>query len=374
MQRDRSRAASDDVRLLLVTNDYPPRAGGIQQYLAQLVRHFPGEVRVVAPRDDRAAGSAPAAVRSPWRFMWPTPAVVRWIANVAADFAPDVVLFGAPHPLALAGPALRRRLRVPYAVINHGAEITVPAAFPGTRQMIAGTLRRADAVFATSAHTSTAVARLLGRTPHVLGAGVDLDVFRPAPRAPSTMDRRLVVGTVGRFVPRKGQRDVVTAVAALRARGRDVELLVVGRGRLESALRRRAATLGVPARFEVDAAWERLPELYREMDVFALPCRSRWLGLEAEGLGMVFLEAAASGLPVVVGKSGGAPETTEHGVSGYVVAGRTQLMDALESLLADPAHAAVMGARGRARMEAEFSWHAVAERLRAGLGSLPPQP
>src|SRR5262249_31151319 len=141
---------------------------------------------------------------------------------------------------------------------------------------------------------------------------------------------------------------------------------VVGTGRLESRLRALAAARSVPARFEVDVPAHRLPDLYREMDAFALPCRSRWMGLEAEGLGIVFLEAAASGLPVIAGDSGGAPEAVEHGASGFVVRDHGELVGALEALVADPARAAAMGARGRERVATGFAWPDVIDRLVAG--------
>jgi phosphatidylinositol alpha-1,6-mannosyltransferase len=287
------------------------------------------------------------------------------LEDAVAGFAPDVFLFAAPTPLPSLGAVLRRKFAAPYAVLTHGAELTVPAAFPPSRRLVAGPLASADVVFTNSAYTTRAVERLLRRPASYLGAGVDAQVFRPA--ASASARTRPVVGTVGRFVPRKRHRDVVEAVAELRRRGRDVELLVVGTGRLEAMLRRLAASRGVPARFQVDVPSDRLPDLYREMDVFALPCRSRWMGLEAEGLGMVFLEAAASGLPVVAGDSGGAPETVEHGVSGFVVRDRGELVAALERLVVDPARASAMGRRGRARMQAEFSWDAVVARLTAGL-------
>lgn len=354
------------MRLLVLTNDYPPRVGGIQRYVASLVERFPGAVLVLAPRHpDGRTHEDPRVRRGPTRFLWPTPTVRRWVEAAAADFAPDVVLFGAPFPLAVLGPSLRKTLGVPYAVLTHGAEVSVPAAVPLLRRLVVGPLRRADVVFANSRHTTQVVARLTNRSVRHLGVGVDLDVFRPAARPAGR--RRAVIGTVGRFVPRKRQRDVIEAVAALRARGHDVELLIVGRGRLEQRLRRRARRLAVPARFAVDVPSGRLPALYRRMDVFAMPCRSRWLGREAEGLGLVFLEAAASGLPIVVGDSGGAPETVEHAVSGFVVASAEELLAGLEHLIVDRRGAATMGAEGRRRMARDHAWGDVVGRLVAGL-------
>lgn len=352
------------MRILLVTNDYPPKPGGIQQYLGNLVTALPAEVRVLAPADE---GPAPGTVeRNSRRFMWPTPRVRRWVEQQVGDFGPDVVLFGAPHPLAHLGPAVRRSTGVPYAVLCHGAEVTVPAAFPVIRQIVRGPLRRADALFAVSRFTARKVERLTGRPVRYVGAGVDVTTFTPAPASPDIP----VVGCVSRFVPRKGQRRVLEAAAALRDRGISVDVLLVGTGRDERPLRRLAGRLGLPARFEVGVPWSRLPDLYREMTLFAMPCRSRWFGLEVEGLGLVFLEAAASGLPVIAGDSGGSPETVLPGRTGFVIDGTDTLTEGLSVLLEDPGTARAMGAAGRDRVVAEFTWEAVSMRLLAGLAEV----
>ena len=351
------------MRVLLVTNDYPPKAGGIQQYLGSLVEAFPEPIRVFAPADE---GPAPGdVVRGTKAFMWPTPAVRRRLESEVRAWEPDVILFGAPHPLAHLGPTLRRRTGIPYAVLCHGAEVTLPAAFPVTRSLVAWPLRRADAVLAVSDYTTGRVERLTGGPVMAVGAGVDVDAFRPAPAPPD----RPVVACVSRFVPRKGQRRVLRAVRRLRDEGRDVEALLVGRGRDESALRRLADRLDVPTRFEVGVPWDRLPGLYADASVFAMPCRSRWFGLEVEGFGLVFLEAAAAGLPVVAGDSGGAPETVVPGATGFVAADDDALVDALRLLLDDPGAAAEMGVAGRRRVESDFTWGAVAERV---VGALRP--
>lgn len=347
------------MRVLLVTNDYPPKPGGIQQYLAGLVATL-GEVRVLAPRDD---GPAHGDVhRGRRRFMWPSRAIRRWIAKHVAEYRPDLILFGAPHPLAFLGPRLRRDTGVPYAVLVHGAEITLPAAFPVTRQLVRWPLRRADALLAVSDFTRGRVERLTGRPVDLIGAGVDAS-FRPG--SPRPDGGPMVVGCVSRFVPRKGQQRVLRAVARLRSEGRDVEAILVGRGRDEKRLRRLAERLSVPTRFEVGVPFDRLPELYREMDVFAMPCKSRWLGLEAEGFGVVYLEAAASGLAVVAGDSGGSPETVEPGRTGFVVDSVRTLTEALRNLQDDVGLRSAMGAAGVLRTRDRYSWEAVGERCRA---------
>lgn len=351
------------MRLLLITNDYLPKAGGIQQYLGNLVERYDDEVLVLAPRDKNAADD-PRVRRSRWRFMWPTPRVRRWVTAQATEFAPDFVLFGAPYPLPTLGPDLREKLGVPYGVIAHGAELTVPAAFPISRQLIAGPLRKADVVFANSHWTARAVKRSTRRDADYLGIGVDLDVFQPSA---GSWGVETIVGTVSRFIPRKKQDEVLRVSDELYSQGHQLRVKVVGRGRLEARLRRLAAGLQVPVDFHIDIPWGELPTRYREMDIFAVPCRSRWLGLEQEGLGIVFLEAAASGLPVIAGSSGGAPETVIPGESGFVVHNEAALQEAMELLLFDRERAALMGARGRRLMEERHTWTTVMERLRSAM-------
>lgn len=351
------------MRLLVVTNDYPPKPGGIQQYLGSLVAAYPDEVLVLGPADDRARPDD-GVVRSGSAFMWPTAAIGDWVEAEARSFRPDAVLFGAPHPLPLLGPRLREQLGVPFGVLSHGAEITLPAAAPGTRTLLTRALRAADVRFAVSRFTARRLERITGRDVVYVGAGVDIDTFHPGP--PPVNDPP-VIGCVSRFVPRKGQHRLLEAVARL---DRSVDVLFVGRGRTEQRLRRLAERLGVGARFAVDVPWVELPDLYRQMDVFCMPCRSRWAGLEVEGLGLVFLEAAASGLPVLAGDSGGSPETVRPAETGFVVHSIEDVREGIAILLDDPGRSREMGRAGRRMVEGEFTWPLVVERFREGFAHL----
>lgn len=353
------------MRLLLITNDYPPKPGGIQQYVANLVDALRGEVRVLAPADGPADGTRRGegvVRRHRRRFMWPTPGVRRWVTREASEFAPDLILFGAPYPLAWMGGRLKRDLGVPVAVLCHGAEVTIPSVLPIARQLLRRSLRAADHRFAVSRFTVRRVEKLTGMPVRYIGSGVDSVLFRPGD-GDGEPGSAPVVGCVSRFVPRKGQHRLITAVADLHQRGVEARLLFVGSGRKLESLRRRADRLGVEARFEVDVAWGQLPGLYREMDVFCMPCRSRWFGLEVEGLGIVYLEAAASGLPVLAGDSGGAPETVKPAQTGFVVSGVPDIVEGLEMLLGDPSRAASMGEAGRRFVTTEYTWEGAARRL-----------
>lgn len=358
------------MRLLLITNDYPPKPGGIQTYLGDLVDAYPHEVRVLAPADGPAAGTSrgeEVVRRGKRRFMWPTRSTVDWFVQQARDFRAEAVLFGAPHPLTAATQRLRTELEVPVGILCHGAEVTIPAAIPGLRTWLRHTLRSADALFTVSRYTQGKVHRLTGREVTWMGAGVDVNTFSPADTPPCNDPP--VVGCVSRFVPRKGQHRLIAAAEVLRQRGINVELLIIGKGRLEARLRRLAARSGVPVRFEIDVPWSDLGDFYRSMDVFCMPCRSRWGGLEVEGLGLVFLEAAAAGLPVLAGSSGGSPETVVPGATGFVVHSVDDIVEGLEILLADRAAAQEMGAKGRRRVVEEYVWDRVVARLGNGFRS-----
>jgi phosphatidylinositol alpha-1,6-mannosyltransferase len=355
------------VRLAVVTNDYPPKPGGIQQYLGNLVDAWPDDVCVLGPADgpaDETARGEEVVRRGTSRFMWPTPSVRRWVTKQLKSFRPDAVLFGAPYPLSGLASAVRREIGVPVGVLGHGAEVVIPAAIPVVRSVLRSALRTADVRFAVSHFTQQRLSRLTSLPVEYVGAGVDIDRFVPDP------DRRRgsppVLGCVSRFVPRKGQDRVLRAAAVLAAQGTPVRVLMVGKGRKEQALRRLADRLEVDAEFAVAVPWRDLPGLYASMDVFCMPCRSRWAGLEIEGLGLVFLEAAAAGVPVLAGASGGSPETVNPGHTGYVVHTTDDIVAAVTRVLAEPDRAREMGRLGRARVEQEFTWDAVIARFEAG--------
>lgn len=349
------------MRLLIVTNDFPPKLGGIQMYLQNLVDAYPDPIHVVAPSDENASVDEVGVTRGGRAYMLPTSRTHDLVRGAVRDFEPDAILFGAPHPLTPLGPKLREEFGIPFGVLSHGAEVTIPGAVPLVSRRLGRTLAAADVRFAVSRFTAAKVAEISRADATFLGAGVEVDTFTP-PEIPVS-NTRPVIGCVSRFVPRKGQERVLEAVATL---DQDVEVLMVGKGRTEARLRKQAEDLGVDVRFEIDVPWSDLAGLYREMDIFVMPCKSRWGGLEVEGLGLVFLEAAACGLPVIAGDSGGSPETVLFGETGFVASDVPDIAGALNTLLADPDRASAMGAAGREFVVREFTWARVIERLRDG--------
>lgn len=367
----------DVPRTLLVTNDYPPRVGGIQRTLGALVDEFPAErVAVLCPSWDGAAGFDAAVrypvYRQPERFLWPTPGVARRVERAALDFGADLVLFGAAYPLALLGPRLARR-GIAYLAGAHGFEYWLSIA-PGAHGLLRRATSRASRV---AVMCSAFVARVVrtavpDRVPvSVMYPGADIEVFRPDLAFDDLTSRHGVAGRslivcVSRLVPRKGQDVLIRAMPEIRRRVPDAALLIVGGGPYRGKLEAMAAQ-SPPGSvvFAGQVSEEDLPRYYRAGDVFAMPCRTRLGGLEVEGWGNVFLEAAACGRPVVAGDSGGARESLVDGATGLLVDGSDvgEVGDAVASLLEHPGRAEAMGSAGRERVERHFTWPRAAEQI-----------
>lgn len=369
-------------RTLLVTNDFPPRPGGIQAYVHALAERQPtGDVVVLTSSwgdrsrmrafDDRQPFPV---VRLPTSVLLPTPGVSRRAVEVARAERCTAVWFGAAAPLGLLAPALRARAGLTRSVAStHGHEVGW-ALLPGARSLLRRTGDAVDVVTYLAEHTRRRLAPALGPHPELvrLPGGVDPTVFRPSADGAAVRRRhRLgdapVIVCVSRLVPRKGQALLVRALPALRRRVPGARLLLVGGGPDRQRLHRLAATSGVEdaVTFTGSVAWEELPAHYAAGDVFAMPCRDRLRGLEVEGLGIVFLEASATGLPVVAGRSGGSPDAVLEGTTGTVVDGRSlaAVTQAVGDLLADPERGRAMGAAGRDWVQREWRWDTLAARL-----------
>jgi phosphatidylinositol alpha-1,6-mannosyltransferase len=383
---------------LLVTNDFPPKVGGIQAYLWELWRRLdPSTFAVLTATSDpsaavfdrRQAERGVRIERVKGRVLAPTPQLVRRIRQAAARVGADLVVLDPAFPLGIIGP----RLGIPYAVLLHGAEVAIPGRLPVTRPVIAHVLRHSVLAVSAGGYPATEAARALrrGTMPPVveIPPGVDLDRFHPLDPQERTKvradlglppDGPLVVG-VSRLVPRKGMDVLIDASARLRTEFPDLTVAISGRGRDADRLANRIAGSDAPVRLLGGVTDDDLPRLVGAADLFCVPCRNRWLGLEQEGFGIVFLEAAAAGVPQVAGASGGVAEAVADGETGLVVtrpADAGAVARALAHLLADPDRRDVMGRASRRRAEASFDYDRLAPRLAASLaavaGSTSPRP
>jgi phosphatidylinositol alpha-1,6-mannosyltransferase len=369
---------------LFVTNDFPPKIGGIQSYLWELWRRLPPERVTVLTTSYQGAAEFDAAqrfrVERAGRVLLPTPRTRTHIERLAAEVGAQVVVLDPALPLGLVGPRLRER----YAVVLHGAEVTVPGRLPLTRSLLVRVVRGATALIAAGGYPA-AEARRAARDVHVprvvpVPPGVDTERFTPMTEVDrkSARDRfdlppdAMLVVSVGRLVPRKGLDVLIDAAAQLRGEFPGLFLAIAGgRGREYSRLERRIARTGAPARLVGRIEDADLAAFYGCADVFAQPCRAnRWFGLEQEGFGIVFLEAAACGVPQIAGRSGGAHEAVVDGETGLVVDNPRRpdaVAAALRRLITDDALRARMGTAGRDRAVREFDYDALARTLDAAL-------
>jgi phosphatidylinositol alpha-1,6-mannosyltransferase len=369
-------------RVLIVTNDFPPRRGGIQSFVHALAAGLPeGSVCVYAPLWD---GAAPFDSRQPFpvirhrtSLMLPVPSVARRAAAILREYDCDTVLFGAAAPLGLLAPSLRRAGANRIVALTHGHEAGW-AALPVARSVLHRIGEEVDVLTYLGEYVRERLARAVSRQAAArmvrLAPGVDTVAFRPGAGGAAIRQRlgigpnRPVVVCVSRMVPRKGQDTLLRAWPRVRAQvGGHPLLLLVGDGPYRAELIRLSERLSLQdsVLFAGPVPWEELPAYYDAGNVFAMPCRTRRGGLDVEGLGIVYLEASATGLPVVGGDSGGAPDTILEGETGYVVPGGNEgvLAARLIELLLDPVGAAAMGDKGQEWVNREWRWDLVAQRL-----------
>jgi phosphatidyl-myo-inositol dimannoside synthase len=362
-------------RTLVVTNDFPPRQGGIQTFVAALLARRPPGSLVVLASDHPGAARYDAAlpypvVRAPTGMLLPTPAVARTAAALAREHGCRTAFYGAAAPLGLLAPGLRRAGVTRQVGATHGHE-TGWVAMPGARSMMRRIADGLDVLTYISEYTHGRLAPALADRVEMaqLSPGVDVEAFTPRVDGGAVRERYGLAGApvvvcVSRLVPRKGQDVLVAAWPQVLARHPTARLLLVGGGPAEGALRRAVAARGLAGSVVLTGgvAAPDLPAHYAAGDVFAMPCRTRRGGLDVEGLGMVYLEAAACGKPVVAGTSGGAPETVREGETGHVVDPRSPAAVArvLNELLDDPDRARAMGEAGRQWVEQRWSWATIA--------------
>ncbi len=356
----------------MVTSSFLPGHGGIETYLAELCSDLAPRMAVLAPAS-RGTETIPQDIGYPTAgypgtMLWPGRSVARAVEETCARHEVKRVLFGTPWPLSLIGPRLKRA-GINYASIVHGSELFVPAAVPFLRKKVARALAGADALFPvsefTSRKTSTFLQRMRCDVPpiHVLYARVDTGRFTPAVTTRSVRkrfgidDHDRVVLCFGRLVKRKGVDRMIDALPDVTRAIPGATLLIAGTGPEKETLERRAEKIEGRVIFAGRVSDEDAPAVFALADVFAFPVADRYAGLDTEGLGVVLLEAAASGTACVTGRSGGTPEAVIDGESGYVIDARSrhQLVGRIVDILMDEEEAARMGALGRAHVERNFS-------------------
>lgn len=363
---------------LLVTNDFPPKIGGIQSYLYELWRRLPAErfgVLTIATEGaevfDRAQNFP--IKRLPQKMLLPTPKTARAIDRYSREIGSTHVVLDPVLPIGLIGPSLE----CSYSLVAHGAEVAIPGRIPVTRQLMKRAITKAELIIAAGNYPASEIAAIAGsKMPRLLSIppGVDTKRFQPLSANERALARRrfgigedaLCVVSISRLVPRKGMDVLIKAAGALASQYPNLEVVIGGTGRDERRLAQLIDQVGAPVRLVGRVEEEDLAPLIGCADVAAMLCRNRWLGLEQEGFGIVFLEAAGVGIPTIAGDSGGASEAVAHLETGLVVTHPKSVSEtkrALETLLGDGAVRERFGLAGRARLERCYDYDQLAREL-----------
>ena len=367
-------------RTLVVTNDFPPTVGGIQSYVRDfLATQDPDLITVFASTQDAPAATVFDAsldyevIRWPRSVMLPTPTTAYAMGEIIRARGIDNVWFGAAAPLALLAPQARSAGATRIIASTHGHEVGWSMT-PVARRMLRRIGEQADVVTYVSDYTLRRFHTAFGSHPEFLHlpSGVDIHVYRPATGREYAETRKRwgfapdtpVITCISRLVPRKGQDKLIQAMPTVLRDHPDAVLVIVGAGRIEQRLRSLAEGLGDSVRFAGRLEHGEMVSILAASDIFAMPARTRGGGLDVEGLGIVYLEAQACGVPVIAGQSGGAPETVTP-ATGLVVDGRDvdKLAAAVAGLLSDADTRADMGMAGRRHVEESWTWDLMGARL-----------
>lgn len=364
-------------KVLCITNDFGPRAGGIESFVIGLIERAPfGSVTVYTSAQQgsetydaqwlRDFGTI--VIRDRSKILLPTPRVARAIRTVVRESKIERAFFGAAAPLALLSHSLRKAGVNRIVALTHGHEVWWSKVWPfslAMRRIGSGV----DVLTYLGNFTKQAISRSI--TPAAQSAmvriapGIDTEHFSPQAdieelRKELDLAGKRIIVSVGRLVHRKGQDTLVEALPSIVNEFPDAHLLFVGVGPRLEYIHKRAIQLGVlqHVSFLGRAKYAELPQLISLGEVFAMPSRSRFGGLEVEGLGIVYLEASACGLPVVGGISGGAPDALLEGETGFAVDGLNPeaVATAIKRLLRDPVMAQAMGRRGREWIVDQWEW------------------
>ncbi len=367
-------------RHLLVTNDYPPKTGGIQVYLHELWRRLEvgrAVVLTASSHPDAATFDADSEVvveRVATRTLFlPTLRARRAIQAAIARYEPDLVLFDPAWPLGLLGPTLS----VPYGVIVHGAEAAIPSRIPIVASSLRFVLKHAVVAICAGSYPEEVVRDNAAEySPPIIQVPPGVDTMRFTPvstlrrhevrAALGLADDDFVVSSYSRLVPRKGMDTLIRAAARLKAELPNLKVVIGGTGRDEDRLQQLAQRLGAPVTFLGRVRDEELSDWIASSDLMVMDCRSRWLGFEQEGFGIVFVEAAATGVAQIAGRSGGSHEAVENGVTGLVLADPRSdelLAKAIGALALDDERRLAFGRASRIAAVGRFEWYRLAMQL-----------
>ena len=361
---------------LFVTNDFGPRAGGIESFIIGLIerREFGTTIVYTSAQPDVSEYDGAwmrdhgvRVVRDRAKILLPTPRVARKLSRIIKEEQITVAAFGAAAPLGLLSASMKRAGVIKTVALTHGHEVWWAGLFP-FNLLIKRIGSTVDTLTYLGEFTGSRIGRALTKSSQAamvrVAPGIDVEHFTPHNteqlRNQLGLDGKRTIVSVGRLVHRKGQDQLILAMPAVLKEVPEAHLLIVGEGpyraHLDSLVKK--FELRNHVTFIGRVAHKELPQYMCVGEMFAMPSRSRFFGLEVEGLGIVYLEASACGLPVIAGSSGGAPDAVLQGVTGQVVDGtkNAEIANTVLALLKNPEGAQAMGLAGRQWVIEHWRW------------------
>ena len=349
------------MKVLLITNDWTPKKGGISTYLINFVKNFPEEILVFGPNWIEGDGT----YQSSSKILLPTRRTISEISKVIEENGIDHILMGSSNPQFLLVRFLLK-LNIPISMIAHGAEFNIVRFIPILNNIMRSSMSSLNTIYTISNFSLKKLEKMTETKVVFIGAGTssfDSDI------QDETSDmQKVLVGVSSRFVPRKKIDWVIEVCSNLLDEGYDVELYIYGHGRLKEKLKKLSQLFSVKTTFYPNNELEDISDFYKKIDIFAMPSHSRFFGLEYEGLGLVYLEAASHGLPVITGSSGGSVETIIPGKTGFVAHTKNHLYDAIKYFLDNPDSIGKFGLEGKKFITENYSWTGVADKYKNSLG------
>ena len=364
-------------KTLVITNDFPPRPGGIQTFIYGLVQGFDPDDVVVLTSKHTAWQEFDKQEKYPifrhnTQMLLPTKAVGDQAITIIKEFNCDRVLFGASAPLGLLANRLKNHGIKKTVAITHGHEVGW-AFTPGLKQTFQKIVKDVDKLTYLTKFTFEQISEAISSDQlekfEQLTPGIDINMFNPENknngqsqkiRERFRLGNKPVVVCVSRLMARKGQDTLIEVWPEVLKKVPDAHLLIVGGGSLKQSLHKKTFDNNVHTSVTITGAvdWKELPGFYAAGDVFAMPVRTRNLGFDVEGLGIVYLEASATGIPVIAGNSGGAPEAVIDGVTGFVLNPNNQMIlaEKIIELLLNKELSNRLGKQGRSWIEKQWQW------------------
>ena len=364
-------------KILCITNDFGPRAGGIETFVMGLIERAPkGSIIVYTSAQGDTTSYDQGwlrdfgveVIRDSSKILLPSPWVARRVKKVIARDSIKQVFFGAAAPLGVMARGLRKKGVLNIVALTHGHEVWWAKLWPFS-SAISFIARNVDHLTYLGEFTKNEISKALSPKEKMklikIAPGIDTDHFAPVPSSAQLRkdlglaDKKVIV-SVGRLVHRKGQDILIQSMPEVLAKHPTAHILMVGEGPYRKDLTKMVSELNLidAVTFIGRIQYKELPRYICAGDIFVMPSRSRLAGLEVEGLGIVYLEASSCALPVIAGRSGGAPDAVDEGVTGYSVDGTStaEVSKAIIKLFDDPISAKAMGAAGRRWIIEKWRW------------------